>query len=42
MHDSRSEITRNKLARIYAVGIAAFVGIFGFITLLAVFLSHVK
>lgn len=42
MQESRTEGARNKLARIYAIGIAAFIGIFGFITLLSYFLSHVK
>jgi len=42
MSENRTENTKNKLAKIYAVGIAAFVGIFGFITLLALFLRNLK
>lgn len=34
--------TKNKLAKIYGAGILVFVAIFGFITVLAIFLSHLK
>lgn len=34
--------TRNKLAKIYAAGIVAFVAFFGTVTLLARFLEHVN
>ncbi|HOX67223.1 MAG: hypothetical protein V9G29_18895 [Burkholderiaceae bacterium] len=34
--------TRDKLAKIYAAGIAVFIGIFGFVTAFAVFVSHLK
>ncbi len=36
------QTTRNKLAKIYGAGILAFVAIFGSITLLALFLAHLK
>ena len=36
------QATRNKLAKIYGAGILIFVGIFGSITLLAVFVAHLK
>jgi hypothetical protein len=34
--------TRNKLAKIYGIGILAFSAIVGFITVLAKFLANVK
>ena len=33
--------TRNRLAKIYGIGILAFVAVFGFLTLLALFLARV-
>lgn len=34
--------TRNKLAKIYGAGIIAFISIFGFVTLFAIFVAHLK
>ncbi len=42
MSENLAERSKNKLAKIYAVGIAAFIAIFGFITLLAIFLTNLK
>ena len=42
MIEKRARATRDKLAKIYGAGIAVFVAIFGFVTVFAVFLSHLK
>jgi uncharacterized protein (DUF2062 family) len=42
MPDNRARSTRDKMARIYAVGIVAFIASFGSLTLLAIFLAHLK
>ena len=34
--------TRNKLAKMYVIGIAVFSGVVGFITLMGIFLANVK
>lgn len=39
---TRIQHTRNKLAKIYGVGILAFVAFFGSVTLLVRFLAHVN
>jgi hypothetical protein len=41
MQDTSPRNTRNKLARIYGLGILAFTVIVGFITLLVKFLANV-
>lgn len=42
MSEPLAHITKDKLAKIYAAGIAVFIGIFGFLTLFAIFLAHLK
>ncbi len=42
MPETLAQTTKKRLALIYAVGIAIFVGLFGLITLLALFLAHLK
>lgn len=34
--------TKNKLTKIYAIGIIVFSAVFGFLTLFSVFLAHLK
>jgi hypothetical protein len=41
MQETSARITRNKLVKIYGLGILAFTVIVGFITLLAKFLANV-
>jgi hypothetical protein len=41
MQETSARTTRNKLAKIYGLGILAFTVIVGFITLLAKFLANV-
>lgn len=42
MTDTLAQRTRNRTAKIYAIGIAIFIAIFGFVTVFAVFLAHLK
>ncbi len=42
MSQKSAEAAKNSAAKIYAVGILAFSGFFGFITILAIFLAHLK
>ena len=42
MPDKSIENTRRKLARLYGIGLLAFVAVFGSLTLLGVFLSSLK
>ena len=42
MQDTRVQITKNKLAKTYGVGILAFSAIVGFITALAKLLAHLN
>lgn len=42
MPDKSIENTRRKLARLYGVGLLVFVAVFGFLTLLVLFLSSLK
>ncbi len=42
MTEPRALNAKSKLTQIYAVGLAVFIAIFGFITLLALFLAHLK
>lgn len=42
MPATRMQKTRNRLAKIYGIGIIAFTVILGFITALAKFLAHVN
>ncbi len=42
MSEKLAHLTRNKAAKIYAVGIVVFSAIFGFLTLFSSFLAHLK
>ncbi len=42
MSPMKMQHTRDRLAKIYGVGIAVFAVIFGFITVLAIFLKYLK
>jgi hypothetical protein len=42
MTNNLAELSKNKIARLYAVGIVGFSAFFGFLTVLAVFLAHLK
>lgn len=42
MSEKSPQKTRAKVGKIYGVGILAFSAIFGFITVLVIFLDHVK
>ena len=42
MPDSYGRIARDKMARAYGIGIAAFIAIFGSLSLVVVFLTHLK
>jgi hypothetical protein len=42
MNQKSAEKTRNKTAKIYALGILAFSAFFGFITVLYIFLANLK
>ncbi len=42
MSEKLAHRTKNKLAKIYAIGIVVFIAVFGFLTLFSVFLAHLK
>lgn len=42
MSENLARKTKNKLAKIYLVGIVVFSAVFGFLTLLSIFLAHLK
>jgi hypothetical protein len=42
MSEKYAEKAKNNVVKMYAVGILVFSGFFGFITLLALFLRHLK
>lgn len=42
MSANPAHVTKNKLAKMYAIGIVVFSGVFGFLTLFAVFLANLK
>ena len=42
MSEKLAYITKNKLAKIYAIGIGVFSAVFGFLTLFSIFLAHLK
>ena len=42
MSEKIAQRAKNEVVKIYAVGILAFSGFFAFITLLALFLQHLK
>lgn len=42
MSEKLAHITKNKLAKIYAIGIGVFSAVFAFLTLFSIFLAHLK
>ncbi len=42
MSEKLAYITKNKLAKIYGIGIIVFSAVFGFLTLFSIFLAHLK
>lgn len=42
MSEKLAHKTKNKLAKIYAVGIVVFIAAFGFLTVLSIFVAHLK
>ena len=42
MFEKPAHKTKNKLAKIYAIGIIVFSAVFGFLTLFSGFLAHLK
>ena len=42
MSENLAHTTKNKLAKIYAIGIIVFSAVFGFMTLFSIFLAHLK
>ena len=42
MSENLAHKTKNKLAKIYSIGIIVFSAVFGFMTLFAIFLAHLK
>ena len=42
MSEKLAHRTKNKLAKIYAVGILVFSAVFGFLTLFSIFLANLK
>lgn len=42
MSEKLAHRTKNKLAKIYAVGLAIFIVAFGFLTVFSMFLAHLK
>ena len=42
MSEMLAHRTKNNLAKIYAIGIVVFSGVFGFLTLFSIFLANLK
>jgi len=42
MSETLAHRTKNKLAKIYLIGIVVFSAVFGFLTLFSIFLAHLK
>ena len=42
MSEKLAHRVRNRLAKIYAIGIVVFSAVFGFLTLLSIFLAHLN
>lgn len=42
MSEKLAHRTKNKLAKVYAIGILVFSAVFGFLTLFSIFLAHLK